>query len=237
MASRFGGRSFGPPAFDRGQITGRMPFGPGGHPGAGPNPMAMLDTDHDGKISKDEVLKHFADVDANDDDSVTIDELQDHMRKHRPEGRGPGPQHGDHQPGPRPGHSGFGPDSHGPGRSGPFGGPGFGGPHRIGPPSPTMMLEQFDKNQDGKLSKDEAPPMMWERLSKADADGDGQITASELETHFKQMRESRPGSDAPKAPESKPESSDEKKEPAAEPAKQADADIGPVDALSVMPTA
>jgi hypothetical protein len=73
--------------------------------------MAMLDGDHDGKISKDEVLKHFAEIDANHDDSVTAEELQNHMRSHRPEGgsgRGPqtGPPRGEHRPGAphRPGH-------------------------------------------------------------------------------------------------------------------------------------
>lgn len=95
------------------------------------------------------------------------------------------------------------------------------------------MLEHFDKNKDGKLSKDEVPAPMWEHLSKADTDGDGSVSAAELEAHAKTMRPGRPGPDAPKAPETKPEAAPEKP---AEPPKQAEADISPADAVSVLPS-
>ncbi|HET6422753.1 MAG TPA: hypothetical protein VFG20_03665 [Planctomycetaceae bacterium] len=156
---------FGPQHGFRPPMAGGMPFGGHGRPGMGPqgpqgfgpghgpNPMAILDTDHDGKITKEEVLKHFAELDANKDDAVTAEELQKHLREHRP-GAGPGQgPHGEHRPGP---------------------------PHRAG----------------------------------------------------------RPGSDdaAPKAPESKPEKTEEPAKPA-DAAKQAEADFGPADAMSVIPAA
>ncbi len=59
------------------------------------------------------------------------------------------------------------------GRGGPGGpgGPGGGGP---------QMFERADKNGDGKISKDEAPGEMWERLSKLDKDGDGAVSKEEM---------------------------------------------------------
>lgn len=201
--------------------------------------MAMLDTDHDGKITKDEVLKHFAEVDANNDDAVTMDELRSHMREKHPQ-PGHGPQAGEHRP-EKPGQPGpRGPEARGPGRGGPgfggpgFGGPGFGGPGRGGPPSPAAMMERMDKNKDGKLTKDEFPPPAWEHFSKADANDDGVITAEELEAFVKTQRPGRPAADEPKTPETKPEAAPEK--PAESP-KQAEADFAPADAISVLPAA
>ena len=48
---------------------------------------------------------------------------------------------------------------------------------RRGPPAgrPDMaaMFDRFDKDKDGKLSKDEVPPPMAERLVRADTNKDG----------------------------------------------------------------
>ena len=59
--------------------------------------------------------------------------------------------------------------------------------HR-GPPSPSALLEHFDQNKDGKLTKSELPEFLWDRLSKADLNGDGEITKDELEVHLKTIR-------------------------------------------------
>ena len=54
-------------------------------------------------------------------------------------------------------------------------GRGFGGPGRGGPPNATELFERMDKNEDGKLTKDEVPETMWSRLSRA-ANDDGEVT-------------------------------------------------------------
>ncbi len=58
-------------------------------------------------------------------------------------------------------------------RGGP-GGPGGPGGER------GKFFETADKNGDGKLTQDEAPPELWARISKADADGDQAVTREEL---------------------------------------------------------
>ncbi len=58
-------------------------------------------------------------------------------------------------------------------------GGGRGGPG--GQPDPAQLFARADKNGDGKLTKDELPGPLAERLMKADADGDGAVTKAELE--------------------------------------------------------
>ncbi|MBM3501191.1 MAG: hypothetical protein FJX74_21280, partial [Armatimonadetes bacterium] len=67
-----------------------------------------------------------------------------------------------------------------PGRGGGPGGPG-------GPPSIDQVFERFDLNRDGKLTKDELPEPVAERIMKADADGDGAVTKEELEQARRKM--------------------------------------------------
>jgi len=43
-----------------------------------------------------------------------------------------------------------------------------------------QLMERFDKNKDGQLSQDEVPAKVWERLGKADADGNGVVTKEEF---------------------------------------------------------
>ena len=64
----------------------------------------------------------------------------------------------------------------------------FRGAGRQGPPSPSFLLNQFDKNKDGKLTKSELPGFIWDRLSKADKNGDGEVSKDEIETHMKTIR-------------------------------------------------
>jgi hypothetical protein len=56
--------------------------------------------------------------------------------------------------------------------------PGRGGP----PPERPLagMFDRWDANEDGKLTEDEVPEGVWNRLSRADADGDGAVTREEL---------------------------------------------------------
>ena len=62
---------------------------------------------------------------------------------------------------------------------------GAGGPDGpMGQRTPAMMMKMFearDTNRDGKLSGDEIPEPMRERLTMIDKDGDGAIQKSELE--------------------------------------------------------
>jgi len=45
-------------------------------------------------------------------------------------------------------------------------------------------LQEADKNEDGKLSKDEAPERMKEHFDRIDANGDGQLCQKELQAAF-----------------------------------------------------
>lgn len=64
------------------------------------------------------------------------------------------------------------------------------------------MFGRFDKDGDGKISKEEAPAEMWERLSKADDNADGLISKEELQKAYENMpggggRPPRPEGDRP----------------------------------------
>jgi Ca2+-binding EF-hand superfamily protein len=70
-------------------------------------------------------------------------------------------------------------------------GPGAAGPVAAGRPNLDRLLShidavfsRFDKNKDGKLTKDEVPAAVWERISKADANHDGAVTKEELKAAF-----------------------------------------------------
>ena len=58
---------------------------------------------------------------------------------------------------------------------------------RQGRPDPAQMFAHLDKNQDGKLTKDELPERMAERLMAADTNGDGAITKAEFEAAREKM--------------------------------------------------
>ena len=95
---------------------------------------------------------------------------------------------------------GRGPMARGPERGGPMGPGRPGEAGRQGSPSPSFLLERFDKNKDGKLTKSELPEFIWDRLSKADANGDGEINKDEIEAHMKTVRPdgtSKPKEQAP----------------------------------------
>ncbi len=118
--------------------------------------MKALDTDEDGQLSAAEIenaSKSLMKLDRDGNGSLSPEEL-------RPE---PGPWMNMAGPG------------------GPVGGPQGAG---AGPSSPAMMARMFqnrDQDGDGKLSGDEIPDQMRERLGMIDTNGDGSIEKSEME--------------------------------------------------------
>jgi Ca2+-binding EF-hand superfamily protein len=57
---------------------------------------------------------------------------------------------------------------------------------------PDRFIKDFDKNGDGKLSKEEAPPVLREHFAEIDTNKDGEISKEELEHHSAQMARRRP---------------------------------------------
>jgi Ca2+-binding EF-hand superfamily protein len=128
--------------------------------------MKALDVDEDGQLSASEIenaSKSLMKLDKNGDGVVSAEEM-------RPE------------PGQMPMFAGPG----GPGAGAPGAGrPGAGGP--AGPANLLRMFEARDADQDGKLSGDEIPEPMRERVSVIDENGDGSIDKSEIEKMMGRM--------------------------------------------------
>lgn len=68
------------------------------------------------------------------------------------------------------------------------GGPGHGGVHR---PNPEKLFGRFDKNGDGKLTKDEMPERAQHFFSKLDTNGDGAVTKEEMAEAAKRLADRR----------------------------------------------
>lgn len=143
-----------------------------------------LDTDGDGQLSATEIenaSKSLLKLDKNGDGVVSGEEMR------------PDPSQMPMFAGPN-----------GPGRPGGPGAPGAGAPG-AGGPNPEMMKRMFenrDQDKDGKLSGDEIPPQMRERLSNMDTNGDGAIDKTEMEQAMKRLEGMRPGN---RRPEGRPE--------------------------------
>jgi Ca2+-binding EF-hand superfamily protein len=179
--------------------------GPGGPPARGPGgphrpspEMAKrmfdaADKDDDGKLSKEEAPGHlkmaFDKIDANDDGQLEPEEIKKAMDKFREmmrermQARGPGRERGgppasrpDGPPSRRP----DGPPSRRPG-----------GPPSRGAGAPHERFKAADKNDDGKLSKEEAGGPLKEHFDKIDADNDGQLTPEEIRKAFEMLRRRR----------------------------------------------
>jgi len=166
--------------FSRGQYRGSMmEFGRGFSMGRGPWKLAEwnkaqkqtpmggtgrfgaahfsgLDSDSDGKITKEELLAMHAKADTDSDGAITHEDLQKHIEN----AIGNGTDRGE--------------TSRGCGGAGQFA-PGG------GRPSATAIFDRIDKNSDGKLTKDEVPDQMRERLAAADSDGNGSVSKKEFE--------------------------------------------------------
>lgn len=170
-----------PPEGGRGRGEGQprrgAEDGPRGGPGGPPNPILQaLDADGNREISAEEIKNAaaaLATLDKNKDGKLTIDELRPQF-----EGRGPRP---DGPPRERP-------DGEAGPRRGP-GGPEARGGDRFSPEQFIARVMQLDKNEDGKISKDEMPERMQGMLDRADANKDGALDKSELEEAAKRFRE------------------------------------------------
>lgn len=163
-----------------------QPGNPGGQPpqpnGDGPRfPLPaffrQLDTNNDGRLSKEELAKaadKFADLDENGDGQLDPRELM----------------------GPPPNFAG-----------GPGGNPEMRRPGGDNPPMPPAGLgpffAQLDKNSDGKLSKDEAPERMKELFGRLDKDNDGFLSAEEMREAAGRFP-GRPGANRPEGESNRP---------------------------------
>ncbi|MGB0580806.1 MAG: hypothetical protein ACPGVU_13975 [Limisphaerales bacterium] len=170
---------FGGPGGDRGR--GGPPGGPpggGGDRRGGGRPKFMqflpvlvaLDADKNGEISSQELENATAALkalDKNKDGKLTEDEVRP---ERPPGGRGRGGQGGGDR-----GRGGFG-GSPGGDRSG----QGDGGMRRPNAAETAKRMMAFDKNKDGKLTKDEVSERMHPLLKEADANGDGAASREEI---------------------------------------------------------
>jgi len=143
--------------------------GPGGDPAAMIEGMMQNDKNGDGKLSKNELPRHMAQMldgaDANRDGAIDRAELTTAMQNARNQSGGGA-------------RSGFG------GGPGGFGGANGGDPR---PGGPNMM--QYDRNGDGQLSADEVPTQLRGMLRGTDQNGNGTLDAQELQVIQQRMNE------------------------------------------------
>uniref|UniRef100_A0A7C2PCM6 EF-hand domain-containing protein n=1 Tax=Schlesneria paludicola TaxID=360056 RepID=A0A7C2PCM6_9PLAN len=165
----------------------RQVFGQGGRPDGnrpGDGPMGgrppvffrLVDTDGDGRLSKDELARaadKFAELDRNSDGAIDPSELFG--------GPPPGMAFGGGRPDmPRP----------------------DGRPLPDGPGS-NPFFARMDQNGDGKISREEAPERMRDGFDRMDRNGDGYLTQEELQAAF-QSQQRGPRSGQPDRPDDNP---------------------------------
>ena len=172
-----------------GSVAVAEPPEPGpGRPGARQQRVPffrMLDEDRDGQVSTAEIdqwAAKFKDFDGDDDGLISPEEMRSAVAKAReafggPRGGGPG----DRPRGPRP-------DGQQPGRG-------------------LERLFERDADGDGKLSAEELPEPLQDRLERLDANGDGLLDREEL-AQARRRRGQRgpgPGPGRPHGPRPRPE--------------------------------
>ena len=177
------------------------PGGPGGRRGFGPplgKPvLEALDTDKDGKLTKEELTagvkafykEHAREASASGLSEEQLGEALNRIMPRPPggPGGGPGGPPGDGPPG--------GPPPAEPGQDGPPGGPPRGGPPggQDGPPPggfrmfgpgrflAQAILQRADANKDGKVSRQELLTAAEKLFAEADKDKDGKLDEKELD--------------------------------------------------------
>ena len=154
-------QAVGQPPRPEGAPPRRPDVPPGGPPGGVPGGglFGALDADRNGEISNAEIVgagTALLKLDRNGDGKLTPEEVF-----------GPGGPPGG-PPGARPGE----------------GRPGQRGPGGQNPDEFRQRLKAADANNDGKLSKDEAPAPLKERFDRVDANGDGFIDQDEARRMF-----------------------------------------------------
>jgi Ca2+-binding EF-hand superfamily protein len=155
------------------------PGGPGQAGGFAPQALAMmlrnlpvvkaLDADEDGQLSPGEIenaSKSLLKLDKNGDGIISQEEMRPDPAQ-MPMFAAGGPQ-GPGGPNNRPGNA-------------------------QGPEMMMRMFESRDANKDGKLTDDEIPPQMRERISNIDSNNDGAIDRSEIERAMRRFEGMRPG--------------------------------------------
>ena len=81
------------------------------------------------------------------------------------------------------------------------------------------MMERFDPEHKGFVTKDSVPEGIWDRISKADTNGDGKVSKEELEAHLKTLQPRRPeaGGEPAKPVETPQDTKPEEKKPEEKP--------------------
>ena len=163
-----GGPHFGPPTFDR-----RVGPGGGDEHFKPPMPLAELDQNKDGRVTRSEIdrelRERFAAADADRNGTLDPEEFE-HARTLLPEGA-PGffgpmtipapPPDGDDGP--------------------PLPPPGFARQNRAwGPPDPARLFKHLDWNLDGELSFEEFAAPVRQIAMRLDRNGDGVVEQDEL---------------------------------------------------------
>jgi len=147
--------------------------------GRGPAILRLLDTNRDGRLSKEELAKigeMFDELDRNRDGQLDPSELIGAMdgrpgaRDGNPPRDGAPRRDGDRPEGQRPEGDRPGRDARPEGRE-----------------SRAPIFQRLDRDGDGKISKDEAPEMLKNRFKTLDTNGDGVLTVEEFRAGAAQL--------------------------------------------------